>query len=117
MLRAANLLNERPISTLPDVDSYLNVLTPNALLLGRACAKNPGNWQPDRHIESLSSGTSSCERILKQMDRVVCANIDDQLQMDHTKSWRETWRCRPDSRQDFAKRRLPSWNGPGSSFE
>ena len=30
------------------MDSYLNVLTPNALLLGRACAKNPGNWQPDR---------------------------------------------------------------------
>ena len=33
---AANLLNERPISTLPDVASYLNVLTPNALLLERA---------------------------------------------------------------------------------
>ena len=32
---AANLLNERPIGTLPDVDSYLNVVTPNALLLGR----------------------------------------------------------------------------------
>ena len=45
---AANLLNERPVGTLPDVGSYLNVLTPNALLLGRACAKNPGNWQPDR---------------------------------------------------------------------
>ena len=45
---AANLLNERPIGTLPDVDSYLIALTPNALLLGRACAKNPGNWQPDR---------------------------------------------------------------------
>ena len=44
---AANLLNERPIGTLPDVDSYLNILTPNTLLLGRASAKNPGNWQPD----------------------------------------------------------------------
>ena len=43
----ANLLNERPIGTLPDVDSYLNILTPNTLLLGRASAKNPGNWQPD----------------------------------------------------------------------
>ena len=49
------------------------------------------------------------------MDRVVCSNIDDQLRMDHTKSQRETWGCRPDSRQDFAKRRLPSRNNPRSS--
>ena len=45
---AANLLNERPIGTLPKTDSCLNVLTPNTLLLGRACAKNPGEWQPSR---------------------------------------------------------------------
>ncbi|CAB3987548.1 Hypothetical predicted protein [Paramuricea clavata] len=32
-------------------DSNLNILTPNTLLSGRACAKNPGNWQPTRqHI-------------------------------------------------------------------
>ena len=48
---AANLLKERPIGTLPGADSNLNILTPNTLLLGRACAKNPGNWQPTRqHI-------------------------------------------------------------------
>ena len=50
---AANLLNERPIGTLPGVDSNLNILTPNTLLLGHACAKNPGNWHPTRqHITS-----------------------------------------------------------------
>ena len=36
---AANLLNERPIGTLPGVDSNLNILTPNTLLLGRAWRK------------------------------------------------------------------------------
>ena len=50
---AANLLKERPIGTLPGVDSNLNILTRNTLLLGRACAKNPGNWQPNKqHITS-----------------------------------------------------------------
>ena len=42
----ANLLNERPIGTLPSADSEINILTPNSLLLGRATAKNPGGWQP-----------------------------------------------------------------------
>jgi hypothetical protein len=42
----ANLLNERPIGTLPSSDSDLNVLTPNSLLLGRSTAKNPCKWQP-----------------------------------------------------------------------
>ena len=42
----ANLLNERPIGTLPSTDSDLRVLTPNSLLLGRATSKNPGMWQP-----------------------------------------------------------------------
>ena len=42
----ANLLNERPIGTLSGQDSDLSVLTPNSLLLGRATAKNPGQWQP-----------------------------------------------------------------------
>ena len=42
----SNLLNERPIGTLPGADSELNILTPNSLLLGRAIAKNPGGWQP-----------------------------------------------------------------------
>ena len=44
--KAANLLNERPIGTLPTADSELNVLTPNSLLLGRSTAKNRGGWQP-----------------------------------------------------------------------
>ena len=42
----ANLLNERPIGTLPSKDSAIGILTPNSLLLGRATAKNPGGWQP-----------------------------------------------------------------------
>ncbi|CAB4001319.1 Hypothetical predicted protein [Paramuricea clavata] len=44
---ATNLLNERPIGTLPTADSELNILTPNSVLLGRATAKNPGGWQPN----------------------------------------------------------------------
>ena len=41
-----NLLNERPIGSLPSQDSTLNILTPNSLLLGRATASNPLGWQP-----------------------------------------------------------------------
>ena len=43
---AANLINERPIGLLPNLDSEINVLTPNCLLLGRATASNPSGWQP-----------------------------------------------------------------------
>ena len=43
---AANLINERPIGLLPSLDSQINVLTPNCLLLGRATSANPGGWQP-----------------------------------------------------------------------
>ena len=43
---AANLVNERPLGLLPSLDSEVNVLTPNCLLLGRATTKNPGGWQP-----------------------------------------------------------------------
>ena len=42
----SNLLNERPIGSLPGADSEINILTPNSLLLGRATIKNPGGWQP-----------------------------------------------------------------------
>ena len=42
----SNLLNERPIGVKPSVDSTINVLTPNSLLLGRATASNPLGWQP-----------------------------------------------------------------------
>jgi hypothetical protein len=41
----ANLVNERPIGTLPSSDSEINCITPNSLLLGRSVAKNPGDWQ------------------------------------------------------------------------
>ena len=41
---AANLINERPLGLLPDLDSNINVLTPNCLLLGRASASNPSDW-------------------------------------------------------------------------
>lgn len=39
---AANLLNERPIGIMPDVDNDMKILTPNSLLLGRSTAMNPG---------------------------------------------------------------------------
>ena len=63
----ANLLKERPISTLPGVDSYLNVLTPNALLLERACTKNPGNWQPDRQ------NISNCYHLVQAFMKEFCS--------------------------------------------
>ena len=43
----ANLINERPIGLLPDIDSNINVLTPNCMLLGRATASNPNVWAPE----------------------------------------------------------------------
>ena len=43
---AANLVNERPLGLQPSLDSDINVLTPNCLLLGRATSKNPCGWQP-----------------------------------------------------------------------
>ena len=46
---AANTINERPIGLLPAIDSEINVLTPNCLLLGRATAANPSGWQPGSH--------------------------------------------------------------------
>ncbi|KAK3746693.1 hypothetical protein QZH41_018918 [Actinostola sp. cb2023] len=42
----SNLMNERPIGAQPSIDSTLNILTPNSLLLGRARAINPLGWQP-----------------------------------------------------------------------
>ena len=46
-LEVSNTINERPIGLLPSLDSEINVLTPNCLLLGRATASNPGGWQPE----------------------------------------------------------------------
>ena len=45
-IEAANLINERPLGLLPSLDSEINVLTPNCLLLVRATASNPSGWQP-----------------------------------------------------------------------
>ena len=42
----ANMLNERPIGSLPGADAEISILTPNSLLLGRATIQNPGGWQP-----------------------------------------------------------------------
>jgi len=56
-----NLLNERPIGTLPSDDADINVLTPNSLLLGRATAKNPGGWQ------ALSSNLSTRYQLVQQL--------------------------------------------------
>ena len=47
----ANILNERPIGTLPTDDSEIGVLTPNILLLGRATARNPGGWGPNENLK------------------------------------------------------------------
>jgi len=43
----ANMLNERPIGSLPGADAEISILTPNCLLLGRATVQNPGGWQPN----------------------------------------------------------------------
>ena len=54
---SANLLNERPIGSLPSADADLNVLTPNSLLLGRATSKNPGVWQLASIVRILNQDT------------------------------------------------------------
>ena len=46
----SNVLNERPIGTLPSVDAEISVLTPNCLLMGRSTAQNPGGWQPNHNL-------------------------------------------------------------------
>lgn len=46
----ANVLNERPIGSLPGSDSEISLLTPNSLLMGRATAQNPGGWQPQSQL-------------------------------------------------------------------
>ena len=44
---AANLVNERPLGMVPSLDSNINILTPNCLLLGRASSVNPNAWQTE----------------------------------------------------------------------
>ena len=40
------------------VDSELNVLTPNSLLLGRFTAKNHGGWQPFTYNQNTGSNST-----------------------------------------------------------
>ena len=53
---AANIVNERPLGLLPDIDSEINVLTPNCMLLGRASATNPNVWSTEKQISLKSRG-------------------------------------------------------------
>ena len=53
---AANLVNERPLGLIPDLDSDINVLTPNCLLLGRASASNPNVWNADVQVSLKTRG-------------------------------------------------------------
>ena len=39
---AANMVNERPLGTIPGPDSEISILTPYSLLFGRATVVNPG---------------------------------------------------------------------------
>ena len=40
-------MNERPLGIKPGLDSAIQLLTPNCLLIGRCTAKNPGGWLPE----------------------------------------------------------------------
>ena len=51
-VEVANLLNERPIGTMPSTDADISVLTPNCLLMGRATAQNPRSWQPEGSLSN-----------------------------------------------------------------
>jgi hypothetical protein len=57
--QVSNLLNERPIGSLPGSDSEISILTPNCLLIGRPFAKNPGDWVPPS--DDLVSGHESVQ--------------------------------------------------------
>ena len=47
LTEVANIMNERPIGIKPGLDSPIQLLTPNCLLMGRCTAKNPGGWLPE----------------------------------------------------------------------
>ena len=56
---SANLLNERPIGLLPSPDSLINVLTPNALLLGRSRSSNPYSYDENTNLRTRSALVTS----------------------------------------------------------
>ena len=47
----ANNINERPLGLLPDLDSNINVLTSNCLLIGRATSSNLSIWQSNYSLK------------------------------------------------------------------
>jgi hypothetical protein len=55
-----NILNERPLGTLPSGDSSINILTPNCQLIGRPFCRNPGGW-----------GSSSLKDRLRLVDTIL----------------------------------------------
>ena len=55
----ANMVNERPLGVMPDIDSEINILTPNCLLLGRASAENPGIWSAEQLRKSTLASRST----------------------------------------------------------
>ena len=55
----ANMVNERPLGVMPDIDSEINILTPNCLLLGRASAENPGIWSAEQLKKSTLASRSA----------------------------------------------------------
>ena len=52
LYQIANLMNERPLGTLPGHDSEISILTPNSLLLGRSTASNPGGYESQPTLRS-----------------------------------------------------------------
>ena len=48
----ASILNERPLGTLPSIDSTINILTPNVQLIGRPFKSNPGGWNSVSSVKS-----------------------------------------------------------------
>ena len=53
---AANMVNERPLGTMPSDDSVIKFLTPNSLLLGRSLSSSIGDGSP--FTDSLKSRAS-----------------------------------------------------------
>ena len=62
---AANIVNERPLGLLPDIDSEINILTPNCMLLGRASSVNPNVWSTDDQVR-LRSRSHLVSSIMEQ---------------------------------------------------
>lgn len=67
----ANLVNERPIGSLPGSDSVLRILTPNSLLLGRSEAVNPGGFD----------GAVSLRSRVTLVESVICQFWEQWVQM------------------------------------